>query len=138
MELNKENYLKLKNHIDNFEKIKHVKSALLSGTKNEKQPLITVIIPTYKREDCLKEAIESVLNHKSNFDDYNILVVDDSADFSSENKTRQLIESINSDKILYYINEHNLGQAGCWNRGFELADGKYAALLHDDDLLSSN
>ena len=136
MEISKEKYLQLYNKIDWFEKNKSIKSQLIYGKKNSKAPLITIIIPTYKREDLLKEAIESVLNQKNDFDDYDIIVLDNSADFSTENKTRQLIETIASDKILFYINEQNLGQAGNWNRGFELADGKYAALLHDDDLVS--
>ena len=138
MEKNKNNYLKLYTFTDNFEKIKNIKSKLIFGEKKRNTPLISIIIPTYKREILLKETIESVLKQNNDFDDFDIVVVDNSADFSLENKTNQLIKTINSDKILYYINEQNLGQAGNWNRGFELADGKYAALLHDDDLLSPN
>ena len=138
MELNRENYLKIKNNDSNFSKISHINSKLVWGNKANDNPTISIIIPTYRREIELEKAITSVLNQTEHNIDFEILVMDNSADFSENNNTFKLISKINSNKILYYINEENLGQAGNWNRGFELANGKFAALLHDDDLLSSN
>ena len=136
MSLTLENYKTIKANINNFAKIEKIESKLMLGTVSKVSPLVTIIIPTYKREIELEKAIYSVLNQENHNIDYEIIVVDNSSDFTETNDTLKLIKKINSEKILYYINTSNLGQAGNWNRGFELANGKFAALLHDDDLLA--
>ncbi|WP_319370798.1 glycosyltransferase family 2 protein [uncultured Ilyobacter sp.] len=101
----------------------------------KKKPFLTIAIPTYKRPEMLKEAIDSTLNQKD-FDDYEIIVVDnDSECTSSESKTEELIKNYNNPKILYYKNDENLGIYGNWNRCIELARGNWYTMLHDDDLL---
>ncbi len=121
---------------NNFEKYSHVKSKLIWGNPNDKEkPLVTVAIPTYKRPEMLREAIESALK-QNNFSDYEIVVVDNDAECpSSQSETENLIKNYNNPKILYYKNEENLGIYGNWNRCLELARGKWYTMLHDDDLL---
>ncbi|WP_372714572.1 glycosyltransferase family 2 protein, partial [Ilyobacter sp.] len=83
----------------------------------------------------LKEALDSALKQE-NFDDYEIIVVDNDADsINSVSKTEDLIKSYNDSKIIYYKNDENLGIYGNWNRCLELARGKWYTMLHDDDLL---
>ena len=48
-------------YIDNFAKIAHVVSVPVKKAILE-SPLVTIAIPTYKRADLLKEAIDSALN----------------------------------------------------------------------------
>ena len=48
-------------YIDNFAKIAHVVSVPVKNPEME-SPLVTIAIPTYKRADLLKEAIDSALN----------------------------------------------------------------------------
>ncbi|ADO82602.1 glycosyltransferase family 2 protein [Ilyobacter polytropus] len=133
MNIEKNDIFKYKN---NFKKYSHVKSWLNFGDPNYKsKPHLTIAIPTYKRPEMLKEAIDSALNQKD-FDDYEIIVVDnDSECISKISKTEELIKSYNNPKILYYKNDENLGIYGNWNRCIELARGKWYTMLHDDDLL---
>ena len=49
--------------------------------------------------------------------------------------TEKLMKSIADERISYYKNDQNLGQINNWNRCFELANGKWVVMLHDDDLL---
>ncbi len=120
---------------NNFLKIKHVKSKLISGNLNyNENPLVTIAIPTYKRYNLLKEALDSALT-QIEFSDYEIIVVENSPD--SDTDIEKLLRSYNNPKLLYYKNEENLGVAGNWNRCLELARGKWYVMLHDDDLLSN-
>lgn len=119
---------------DNFKKYKNVKSNLIVEGKI-KNPKITIAIPTYKRVRLLKEALLSVINQKE-FDDYNIIVVDN--DDSNTEEVKNMILDINSEKVSYYKNEKNIGMFGNWNRCIELADGEYLSILNDDDWLEEN
>lgn len=95
--------------------------------------LVSVIIPTYKREvRQISAAVESVL--AQTYDSFQIVVVDDSpADYPHRDEVRVYMEGLGSDKILYIQNEKNLGGSGARNRGIERAQGEYITFLDDDD-----
>ena len=122
---------------DNFEKYKHVKSRLIYGKLKNEVPFVTIIVPTFKREKLLKEAIKSILNQED-YDDYEILIVDNEPVFDRETETEKVVRSFNSDKILYYRNEENIGMYGNWNRCIELARSNWLCMVHDDDALVKN
>ena len=92
----------------------------------KKQPLVSVIIPTYNRVAFLGEAIESVL--AQSYQNYEILVIDDGSIIDVKLKLKPY-----QDKIKY-IYQENLGLAAARNRGIEEAKGEYIAFLDDDDL----
>lgn len=97
--------------------------------------LLSIIIPTFCRPETLIDTIDSI--ERNNIDcEYQIIVLDNSADFSIGNKTKILLERYTDLPIIYYINENNLGMEGNWNRGIELAKGEYICLIHDDDMIS--
>jgi glycosyltransferase involved in cell wall biosynthesis len=123
-------YFKYQN---NFIKNEQVESILISGKISLPHPKVSILIPTYKREDLLKETIESALNQIF-FSDYNIIIIDNNPERNC--KTEQLIKDINTEKILYFKNSINLGMFGNWNRGFELSKSEWTVLLHDDDIIS--
>ncbi|WP_320046299.1 glycosyltransferase family 2 protein [uncultured Ilyobacter sp.] len=119
---------------NNFLKIESIESKLIYGDLNfNKNPALTIAIPTYKRPLLLKEALDSALN-QIDYIDYEVIVVDNDSD--SDTETEKLIKSYNNPKLLYYKNEVNLGLVGNWNRCIELARGKWYSMLHDDDLLA--
>lgn len=103
----------------------------------EKEPLLTVFVPTYQRVDTLKETIESIKNNHFDFP-YQILVTDNSANFGKDNATKELLEQYEDLPIDYYINKENLGVEGNWNQGIILAKSKYVCFVHDDDLLTND
>lgn len=122
-------YLAIEN---NFKIHKYSRSVLKQGKLDVKSPLISIVIPTYKRPDTLKEALESALNQQK-FDDYEVIVLDNDKDENIE--MEKLIASYSDTRLFYYKNEENLGMVGNWNRGIELARGEWINLLHDDDFL---
>lgn len=114
-----------------------IASQLIYGDLNYiSAPWLTIVIPTYKRADLLEEAIYSILYQDEIEHPWDIVIVDNEevAD-GEENETEKIIKKINDPRILYYRNKKNLGVAGNYNRGIELARGKWISLLHSDDLL---
>ena len=124
---------------DSFAKCAHVKSRFIYGDPSYiPDPWLTVLVPTYKRVNLLKEALQSVLTqlHTSFF--WDVIVLDNEADDGKENETERLIREIDNKRILYYRNSENVRPADNFNRGILLARGKWVAMLHDDDLLVAN
>lgn len=96
----------------------------------KKLPLITVIIPTYKRHIMLEKAIKSVINQT--YKNIEIIVVDDNKYNSKEHiNTKNMIN--NYPNVRYYKNKKSIGSALSKNKGIELARGEYIAFLDDDD-----
>ncbi len=95
--------------------------------------LVSVVIPTYSRNETLRRAIESVLNqtHKN----VEILVVDDNpADSEWRKSSEKLMKQYeNESKVRYIKNLQNMGGAGARNEGIKASNGDYIAFLDDDD-----
>lgn len=89
------------------------------------EPKISVIIPTYNREDFINATVDSVLNQK--FKNFELIVVDDG---STDNTKTNLDKYL--DKIIY-IYQENKGPASARNRGIKRAKGEYIAFLDSDD-----
>lgn len=93
-------------------------------------PLVTVIIATYRRQDSLRKAIESVKNQT--YKNIEIIVVDDNGDFKWSKEVVEVLGDYNNVK--YIRNSKNLGSAKSRNIGIKAANGKYITFLDDDDI----
>lgn len=95
----------------------------------DRQPLVSIIIPTYNRGKLLKKAIESVLNQT--YQNIEVVIVDD----CSTDGTWEIISEYRDrdSRIVAFKNETNLGFSKNLNKGVSLAQGEYIARLDDDD-----
>lgn len=93
---------------------------------NMKNPLISVIIPTYNRAWAIKEAIDSILAQE--YSRFEIIVVDD----GSTDETQQILEAYTAD--ISIIHQRNKGVSAARNRGVDSASGQWVAFLDSDDL----
>ena len=92
-----------------------------------KKPLISIIVPTYNREQLLKNTITSLLNQ--NYLNIEILIVND----GGEDKTLlSLINKHNDGRIKLYSIPHS-GVSTAKNYGIKKSKGKYIAFCDDDD-----
>lgn len=89
---------------------------------------ISVIMPVYNGEKYLNEAIDSILNQT--FKDFEFIIIND----CSSDNTDDIIKSYKDDRIVYLVNEKNLGISDTLNRGFSVAKGEYVARMDSDDI----
>lgn len=92
-----------------------------------KGPFISVIIPTYNREDTIKYCLESVLNQT--YSNIEIIIVDD----CSSDKTIDIIKSYNDTRIKLIQLDQNSGAQKARNVGIKAATADWIALQDSDD-----
>lgn len=94
--------------------------------------LISVVIPTYSRNNTLKRAIGSVLCQT--YENIEVIVVDDNpADSEWRSSTASIIQEYTDPRLKYIQNERNMGGGLTRNEGIKASKGEYIAFLDDDD-----
>jgi glycosyltransferase involved in cell wall biosynthesis len=89
---------------------------------------VSVIIRAYNRGYIIREAIESALGQ--GYRNSELIIVDD----GSTDDTREVVESIGSDRIRYLRHTRNRGVGAACNTGISAATGEAVAFLDSDDL----
>ncbi len=100
----------------------------MMDNKFKQSPLVSIVIPTYNRENLILRAINSV--DEQTFQNFEIIVVDD----ASTDSTEQVIADLNHSKIKYVKLEENVGQCAARNVAINMAEGEYIGLLDSDDI----
>lgn len=97
------------------------------------QPLVSVIIPTYKRPDTLPRAINSVLNQT--YENFEIIVVDDNDPSTHYRKETEEVMTLykNNPKVTYLQHSQNKNGSAARNTGFNASHGEFIMFLDDDD-----
>lgn len=100
---------------------------------NSSHPLVSVIIPTYKRPDTLDRAIRSVLNQT--YKNIDIYVVDDNnPDTDGRIHTIEKMKEFENNPRVHYIKQpRNMNGSVARNTGAWASKGEYIAFLDDDD-----
>ena len=98
----------------------------------QKNPLVTVIIPTYNYAHYIQQAIDSVINSDFPQDEIEIIVIDD----GSKDNTSEIVAAY-GDQVKYIFQE-NSGKAWATKVGIDNSHGKYLFNLDADDLFLPN
>lgn len=95
-----------------------------------KHPRVSVILPSYNSDERLIVSVKSVLNQT--FDDLELIVVDDGSDGRN---AKEILEGggIDTEKVAFLTNKHNLGIQKTLNKGLKEAKGEYIARIDDDN-----
>ena len=91
-------------------------------------PLVCICIPTYNAAATVRETLQSILNQN-----YPNLVVHVS-DNASTDETISVVESLADSRVTIHRHTENIGGEGNFNRCIQLAEGKYTAIFHADDI----
>lgn len=91
------------------------------------EPMVSIIVPTYNRENVIERAVNSIL--RQGYEAYEVIVVDD----GSADHTADVIGKIQDDRIRYIKLPENQGVAHARNVGIQEAKYDYIAFLDSDD-----
>lgn len=90
-------------------------------------PVVSVVIPTYNREETISRSIDSVL--AQTMDDFELIVVDD----ASTDNTASVVDQYDDPRVQFVSHEENRGGSAARNTGINHAEGEYIAFLDSDD-----
>ena len=90
-------------------------------------PLVTVVIPTYRRPEMILAAVKFALDQT--YKNIEVLVMVD----GPYPPTEELLATIHDERVRVVVNEVNVGLAEVKNIAARHARGEYIALLDDDD-----
>jgi len=126
--------IRMLDYVDGFAVHKDVHSVLIHDSDTSLVPLVSIMIPTYRRPDLLRESVESALAQTS-LQPFEVVVIDNDNDPEMSARVDQVIASFDAPNLRLFRNEANIGMFGNWNRCIELARGYWLTILNDDDLL---
>ena len=92
---------------------------------------VSIICTNYNKGDWVREAIDSFLNQKTNFD-FEIIIIDD----ASTDHSYEIIQGYQNkfpEKVRTFRNEVNLGITRTWKKVCQEAKGQYIARCDSDD-----
>ena len=101
---------------------------------NKKEPLISVVMPTFNAQKYISISIESILNQT--FSNFEFIIIDD----ASTDNTLKIIEKYSKkDKRIKIIkNKNNLNIGGSLNKGIKHSRSNFIARMDADDIALSN
>ena len=92
-------------------------------------PRVSVLMPVYNTHpEHLREAMDSIL--AQTFTDFEFLILNDC---STDSGVEEVVKSYHDPRIIYAVNDHNLGISGSRNRLIDMARGEYLAVMDHDD-----
>lgn len=96
-----------------------------------KEPLVSVVIPSYNRTDTIRITIDSIVNQKCNFE-FELIIGDDC---STDNARDVLLDYQKRypDKIILIFHDLNIGLGANWATCVKHCRGKYVANCDNDD-----
>ncbi len=125
---------------------------IMNSTQVTKQPLVSIVTPSYNQAPYLEQTIQSVLGQ--DYPNLEYLVIDGGSTDNSveiikkyaktmESRslllgTRQQAVGLQSRTIDYWTSEKDRGQAEAINKGFARAKGEILAWLNSDDYYLPN
>jgi tetratricopeptide (TPR) repeat protein len=96
-----------------------------------RDPKVSFVVPCYKLAHFLGDCVNSIL--AQTYEDFEVIIMDD----CSPDNTPQVAAEFKDPRVIYVRNEPNLGNTRNYNKGIEMARGRYIWLISADDCLRS-
>lgn len=100
---------------------------------DNKNPLVSIIVPCYNGEKYIHRCIESILTQS--YKNLEIIIIDDG---SSDNSYEILKEIQNKDNRVQILKQENQGPSVARNKGIETAQGYWITFIDIDDKVENN
>jgi glycosyltransferase involved in cell wall biosynthesis len=97
-----------------------------------KNPLWSVLIPTYHCAHYLKETLASVLAQDPGEDKMEIIVIDD---HSTRDDPEEVVKALGKGRVRFIRQAQNVGKVRNYETGLQASKGMYIHQLHGDDLV---
>src|SRR4051794_2228955 len=94
------------------------------------RPLVSIVVPCYRLAHFLAECVGTILCQT--YHHIEIIVLDDHSPDNTEAVTRTIIVNHPDRRISYIRSPENLGNIRNYNKGIDLASGKYVWILSPD------
>lgn len=98
---------------------------------NQKQPLVSVIMPVYNYGKMFQKSIESVF--ESTYNNIELIIINDG---STDEYVLKKLNSLSEHPNIKIINQVNLGPSSARNNGIKNSSGEYILPLDSDDMIS--
>jgi glycosyltransferase involved in cell wall biosynthesis len=95
-----------------------------------KNPLVSIVTPSYNQGAYIEETIRSVLNQS--YPDIEYIIIDA---LSTDNTPHILDKYENNPRVSRIIREKDKGQADAIEKGFRMARGEIVGWINSDDIL---
>lgn len=113
--------------------MKFLKNRADKSTKvNEKENLVSIIVPVYNVENYLEKCLDSILSQT--YKNYELILIND----GSTDSSATIIERYRKDSRISIISQNNMGLSEARNRGVQAAHGKYITFIDSDDWISKD
>ena len=99
----------------------------------KENPLISVIIPCFNREEFITKTMDSVISQT--YKNWECLIVDDG---STDKSGEKIKEYCSKHPNIKYLHQENQERCIARNNGIQNAKGKYIAFLDSDDIWLNN
>jgi GT2 family glycosyltransferase len=94
-------------------------------------PFVSVVIPTFRRPDALRETLTGLAGLEWPADRHEVIVVDD----GSGDETERVVEGFAEHRPMRFVAQENAGAAAARNHGARVARGDLLLFLDDDVLV---
>ena len=97
--------------------------------------LLTIIVPVYKVEKYINKCLDSLIVSEDQMKKLEVIIVNDGTPDNSAIMAK--VYENRYPKVFQVIDKENGGHGSAWNKGMELATGKYLRFLDSDDWLTN-
>lgn len=103
-----------------------------NNENNEKEPLLSICIPTYNRQTKLQKCLAAIFG-QDGLKDVEIIISDNASEDETESLCLELAKK--HSEVFYFRQKENVGPDRNFDFCMQKARGRYLMLLGDDDLL---
>ena len=98
-----------------------------------REPIVTFVVPCFRLAHFLRECIDSIF--RQSYPEVEVIILDDRSPDDTGEVVRAILADYPDREVLYVLNERNLGNIRNYNKGIQMARGRYIWILSPDDRL---